>query len=634
VRTDFAPRSPFLEARPEAAREITRAEEVNRVCARCHQVLFSRYPFTWEGGERRHNPGGSSITSGEARDFLLGGCARRMSCVTCHDPHTSDRSTDLERLGTVAGNAICVRCHGQYAAPAALAGHAHHDPGGAGASCIACHMPRKNMGLGYALTRYHRIGLPDDPARVERDRPLECALCHPGKTVSELVGSMESWWGRRYDRVALAGLYGDLDARPLEATLVRGKAHEQAVALATLGAAGVKTAIPGVRSRSCATTRAARSRRSMARARSISIGTSRRSPPPCAAACPRPSPKGRPAPPPVPRTAPMRPTRTELVSPALSRSADKPPLILLTGFLGAGKTTTLNRVLGAQHHRRIGVIINELGRIDIDTRLIKSRSGDVMELVGGCVCHEVRVQSELWAAIAEVVRRSRPEVVVLETTGIAEPWSILDGLEGLPKDEAPALAAGVVCVVDAEAGGAQLARHEEARAQVEAADRILLTKLDLAPPEVVVALHRELAQRNPAAERASFPDRAEATAELVPWLLETRAGARAPRPREAGPHAHSQLAAVAFSDPEPLLAEPLMAVIDRLGPALVRAKGFVRLAGELHRSYLERAGTRTTLLLGEAWGTDAPRTELVLIGEGLDSGALHRQLWACRASRS
>ena len=56
----------------------------------------------------------------------------------------------------------------------------------------------------------------------------------------------------------------------------------------------------------------------------------------------------------------------------------RPPLVLLTGFLGAGKTTTLNRVLGRQQRLRVGVIINELGRIDIDTRLIKSRAGDVM----------------------------------------------------------------------------------------------------------------------------------------------------------------------------------------------------------------------------------------------------------------
>ena len=60
---------------------------------------------------------------------------------------------------------------------------------------------------------------------------------------------------------------------------------------------------------------------------------------------------------------------------------------------------------------------------------VASYRDDVMELAGGCVCHEVRVQSELWAAIDEVVRRSQAELVLLETTGIAEPWSILDGLE-------------------------------------------------------------------------------------------------------------------------------------------------------------------------------------------------------------
>jgi predicted CXXCH cytochrome family protein len=247
VHPDFAPRSAFLQVRPEAGGEMTRAEQVNRVCARCHQVLFSRYPFTWEGETRRGGkPGGSSITSGEARDFLLGGCARQMSCATCHDPHAEDRREDLDRLATSAGNAVCVRCHPQYAPAPALAAHAHHDPAGAGASCIACHMPKKNMGLGYALTRYHRIGLPDDPARVERDRPIECALCHVDKTVSELVGKMETWWGRKYDRGALANLYGTLEARPLPATLMRGKAHEQAVAIAVLGDARRTETLPAV----------------------------------------------------------------------------------------------------------------------------------------------------------------------------------------------------------------------------------------------------------------------------------------------------------------------------------------------------------------------------------------------------
>jgi hypothetical protein len=98
-------------------------------------------------------------------------------------------------------------------------------------------MPKKNMGLGYALTRYHRIGRPNDPARVEGDRPLECALCHAEKTVGDLVGTMERWWGKRYERGRLAELYGSLEARPLAATLTRGKAHEQAVAMVVLSEA-------------------------------------------------------------------------------------------------------------------------------------------------------------------------------------------------------------------------------------------------------------------------------------------------------------------------------------------------------------------------------------------------------------
>ena len=180
---------------------------MNRVCARCHQVLFSRYPFTWEGRRAAAGePGGSPITSGEARDFLLGGCARQMSCTTCHDPHGEDRA----RRSRSAGDAPPAT----RSAPAATRStrrrprwraHAHHDPAGAGASCIACHMPRKNMGLGYALTRYHRIGSPDDRARVERDRPLECALCHADKTVAALVGHDGALVGRKYDRARARG---------------------------------------------------------------------------------------------------------------------------------------------------------------------------------------------------------------------------------------------------------------------------------------------------------------------------------------------------------------------------------------------------------------------------------------------
>jgi predicted CXXCH cytochrome family protein len=211
------------------------ARAINRTCARCHQVLFSRYPFTWEAGQRSGDAGGSHISSGEARDFLLGGCANALSCVACHDPHAEDAPAKLASLQSTSGNGVCLGCHRKLDTSAALTTHTHHDPGGAGAVCINCHMPKKNLGLGYNLTRYHRIGSPTDRARVEGDRPLECALCHVDKSVDDLTLTMERWWGKKYDRAALVALYGDMKALPLVATVSRGKAHEQATAIALLG---------------------------------------------------------------------------------------------------------------------------------------------------------------------------------------------------------------------------------------------------------------------------------------------------------------------------------------------------------------------------------------------------------------
>jgi predicted CXXCH cytochrome family protein len=236
VRPTLSLRSEFLEVQSAKGREPTHAEDVNRTCAKCHTVLFSRYPFTWEGQARRHDPGGSSINSGEARDFLLGDCNTQLSCVNCHDPHTEDSKTALSALEGPKGDALCENCHQNLRGDAALRAHTHHAPESAGSRCLNCHMPKKNMGLAYELTRYHRIGSPTDRERVEGDRPLECALCHTDKSVETLTATMERFWGKHYDRPALRRLYGpDLSVNALEATLKFGKPHEQGTAVAIAG---------------------------------------------------------------------------------------------------------------------------------------------------------------------------------------------------------------------------------------------------------------------------------------------------------------------------------------------------------------------------------------------------------------
>jgi predicted CXXCH cytochrome family protein len=236
VKPSLAPTAPFLRAGP-GGRAPTQADAINHACARCHQVLFTGYEFTWEGGTRRGRPGGSNINSGEGHDMLLGDCWTQLTCTACHDPHEADSRARLARLDGPDGDAICTKCHAKYAAPEAARAHTHHDPAGAGGRCMNCHMPRKNMTLDSRLGRYHRVGSPTDPKKVLADRPLECALCHADKSVRQLTETMESWWKKSYDRDVLTKLYGTLDANVVDATLALGKPHEHAAALGAAGAA-------------------------------------------------------------------------------------------------------------------------------------------------------------------------------------------------------------------------------------------------------------------------------------------------------------------------------------------------------------------------------------------------------------
>jgi G3E family GTPase len=236
-----------------------------------------------------------------------------------------------------------------------------------------------------------------------------------------------------------------------------------------------------------------------------------------------------------------------------------------------------------------------------------------------------------------VIARSSPDHVVLETTGIAEPPALLDGLARLPEPLAERIApAGVVCVVDAETCAAVLDRRDEARVQVTCADRLVLSKLDRATPDQVASAHRLLAALNPAAERASFPASADGDRALSGLMLASRArppagGTGAP----ADAHRHGQLACACFSDPAPLLAGPLVAAVEELRGCLVRVKGFVHLAGDDRRAFLELAGTALALRPGPPWSDGEPRrSELVFIGDGVDDDMLARRLWACRSGVS
>ncbi len=179
------------------------------------------------------------------------------------------------------------------------------------------------------------------------------------------------------------------------------------------------------------------------------------------------------------------------------------PVTLLTGFLGSGKTTLLNHLL--RHQPLTAVVMNEFGEIGLDHQLLEESRGPLALLSGGCVC--CQIQGTLAPTLKNLyMARSGGTLppyrrILIETTGIADPAPILDTLLNERWIAARHRMDGVVTTVDAVLGAEQLDTYPEARRQVAVADRLLLTKTDLASPEALAGLETRLADLNPAAPR-------------------------------------------------------------------------------------------------------------------------------------
>ena len=173
------------------------------------------------------------------------------------------------------------------------------------------------------------------------------------------------------------------------------------------------------------------------------------------------------------------------------------PVTLVTGFLGSGKTTLLNHLLRQKALARTAVLVNEFGEIGLDHELVQSVEGDTVLLAAGCLCCTVR--GDLSRALEELTPRAvAGEIsrVIIETTGLADPAPIIGTLLGIPHLMLRFRLDGVVTVVDAMHGLTQLAEHPEAARQVAVADRLVISKSDLANP---AELFERLAEMNPTA---------------------------------------------------------------------------------------------------------------------------------------
>ena len=291
------------------------------------------------------------------------------------------------------------------------------------------------------------------------------------------------------------------------------------------------------------------------------------------------------------------------------------PILLVTGFLGAGKTTFINGLLQADHGLRIAAIVNDFGSINIDARLLESATDAVIGLKNGCIC--CSLQGDLLRTLKSVLTGdaqtgdAKPELIVIEASGVADPRGIVDALMD-PVLWRAARLDGVACLVDAEEVTANPGRMDDPlwQAQVAAADVVQLSKTGAAGPEAVAALTARLAALGK--PRVFGAD--GSTRDLAALLgFAAAASAAAARVAAADRFAvlewccHGAVPMAGFQD-----------LIGALSLALLRAKGFLAFREKPGRRFVfQLVGQRATLAPHEGPGSGC---ELVLIGE---RGKLH-----------
>ncbi len=275
------------------------------------------------------------------------------------------------------------------------------------------------------------------------------------------------------------------------------------------------------------------------------------------------------------------------------------PVTVLGGFLGAGKTTAINRLL-ADATERIGVLVNDFGAIAVDAALIAARDGDMISLANGCVC--CALGPDLGDSLARITAGTPPERIVIEASGVSDPWRIAQ----LVRLQRGVTLDAVIVLVDSEAFPAQLADRwlaDTLARQIARADLIALTKGDLAGEAGQRATRDAIARLRP--DATAFAAAAGALAGLLGMAPAT------PPSRFVADAPDHPFRAWHWSDPPVLDAARLHAVLAALPRSVLRAKGFLRIGPDAAPHVLQRAGRRTAL---EPWSGDMPPTGLVLIG--------------------
>ncbi len=342
------------------------------------------------------------------------------------------------------------------------------------------------------------------------------------------------------------------------------------------------------------------------------------------------------------------------------------PVTVLTGYLGTGKTTLLNRILSEDHGRRYAVIVNEFGEIGIDNDLITSADEELFEMNNGCICCTVR--GDLIRTLHGLLaKEGNFDAIVVETTGLADPGPVAQTffVDGFLKTRT--MLDSVTTVVDARHILLRLADSREAVEQIAFADQIVLNKTDLVSEADLVEVEKRLRKLNPLApihrtQRSNVPLEAilerksfdlDRITTLEPEFLnpshgepghvheedcDNEHGAGEDHDHAQHDHSHDEeIKSVSLTSERPMdrkkITRWISDITQNQGQNILRTKGIIDIADNDRRLVFQAVHMVLEGDLQREWKKDEKRySRIVFIGRELDAAALKSSFEACAAS--
>ena len=308
---------------------------------------------------------------------------------------------------------------------------------------------------------------------------------------------------------------------------------------------------------------------------------------------------------------------------------DPIPLTVIGGYLGAGKTTLLNHLLRHNNGRRLAVVVNDFGSINIDASLIAKHEGETVSLTNGCIC--CSLTEGFMTTLTQLRDRPEPpEHIIVEASGVADPLNLgqYGHMSGFRLDS-------IIVLADTETVQQRSRDRYVGRTvlrQLQGADLVVMTKTDLVPDDDLDGVREWLRTKAP---NASF---VEGNHGIIPPELILDGHARMPAKQHPDhpdmvPDHDLAYETWTYERERPMTVDAISAFAEAIPEGVMRAKGLVHLKEDPgHAAIFQMVGKRWSLEQGSAWGTRPQHTTIVIIGipGSLDWPRMKQQLDECR----